>query len=188
MTQRSGSSRGKVPLKPFIKDFRSPMPDQELKEKYNLSPRAFLSLIKALLEKNIITNQDVLRRREMSVQRDMAKEAQFLAGLYICPNCGHPHPKPFTVCPACEVDVSDMLDNQQPLTAVSETGGHFYVEDIVGEEAELGSEVEDDETSEKQEKASEQKVTVKEDTPSRGRSAVGAITSFFSLKKKKKDK
>ena len=162
------------------------MPDQELKAKYQLSPRAFLSLIKALLEKNIITNQDVIKRREMSVQRDLAKEAQFLAGLYICPSCGHPHPQPFTVCPACEVDVSDMLEDQQPLTMVSETGGHFYVEDIIGDEAEVGSEVTEDEPSEKEKAEPEQKVSVKEDAPSKGKSAVGAITSFFSLKKKKK--
>lgn len=121
--------QGKVPLQQFLKDFRSPFSDNELKTKYGLSARGFVSLIKALLARGTITQDDLVRRRQIAVQRDLEKEHEFLAHLFICPNCGHPHPTPFDRCPACGADASESPQSadvsHDPLTA---TGRHFYVD------------------------------------------------------------
>lgn len=133
MPQDHTDQRGKVPLKPFLKDFKSSVSDQELRDRYELTPRSYLNLVKALLDKQIISPEDLARRKEMAVQRDLAKEAKFIAGLNMCSFCGHPSPVPFQECPACgapakqEVDAEPKQDPKRSL--LTETGGHFYVDD-----------------------------------------------------------
>lgn len=122
-------TRGKVPLNYFLADFRSRLTDHELREKYELSAKAFVSLIKALLAKNVITPSDLEKRKVMAVQRDLAKESEFLSGLSICPNCSHPHPKPFEKCPACGADPADFIPRQETLDPLSTSGRHFYIDD-----------------------------------------------------------
>gem|GEM_PF-707979 len=129
MVDRPEQPRGTVPLNSFLADFRSPVTDQELRENYGLSARAFVSLIKALLGRNLITPEDLAWRREMAVERDLAKESQFLSGLFMCPNCSHPSPVPFEVCPACGAKVSDFNQTQDSIDLVSPSGGHAYVGD-----------------------------------------------------------
>ena len=118
MTDQSDQKRGRVPLKSFLADFRSPLTDAELKEKYSLNARNFVSLIKALLDQNLVTPQDLIRRNEMTVQRDLAKESEFLSGLYICPHCSHPHPSPFRTCPACGGEAGDAFAAQELLQSI----------------------------------------------------------------------
>jgi len=91
----------RIPLTSFLSDFRSTMSDKDLRTKYSLSARGFVSLMKALLARDLVSPADLARRKQMGVQRDLAKETEFLSGLYICPQCSHPHPKPFERCPAC---------------------------------------------------------------------------------------
>ncbi len=186
MTESTHRPRGKVPLKPFLTDFRSAMSDQELKAKYSLSPRAYLNLVKALLDRRLVTQEEVSKRKEMSVQRDLAKEAQFLAGLYICPNCGHPNPKPFKKCPACEMDISGALPVQDTLAAVTTTGGHFYVEDIVGKEG-MAEIVEAEAAPDERQYPPTVELNAipdEEETPEK-KSAMSSLRSLFSRKQKK---
>lgn len=130
MDDISDHKKGKVPLKNFLEDFRSPRTDAELRNKYDLSARNFVNLIKALLSQNLITPEDLTWRRQMAVQRDLAKESEFLSGLYICPHCNHPHPKPFKVCPACEGEAGDAFEAQEMLDAIFSTSGkHALVEE-----------------------------------------------------------
>lgn len=143
MADNIESTRGKVPLNNFLADFRSHLTDQELREKYQLSAKAFVSLIKALLSKNIINPADLEKRKIMAVQRDLAKESEFLSGLFICPNCSHPHPKPFERCPACGADPADFLPRQELVDPLSVSGAHFYIQD---DKSERVREPEPDET------------------------------------------
>jgi hypothetical protein len=129
MSDKTEPPRGKVPLNQFLADFRSKLTDHELREKYELSAKAFISLIKALLAKTIITPADLEKRKVMAVQRDLAKESEFLSGLYICPNCSHPHPQPFERCPACGAKPGDYMPQQEVLDPLSTSGAHFYVDD-----------------------------------------------------------
>jgi hypothetical protein len=119
MDDSTGQKRGKVPLKHFLKDLRSDATDQELMRRYELNAQAFVSLIKALLQKRYITPNDLARRKEINVKRDLERESEFLATLYICPNCGHPHPGAFNVCPACGVHVEDLAHPEEVLVATS---------------------------------------------------------------------
>jgi hypothetical protein len=175
MTEDGSRERGRVPLKSFLSDFRSAMPDQELREKYELSPRAFLSLIKALLDRKVISSKDLERRKEISIQRDQAKEAAFLANLYICPYCGHPSPLPFEQCPACETDVKDVLGAQNILSSETVvTEEHAYVQEA---EVEVLEEIEE---SPPEKERSGLRADRK---PQKGKpSAVSTIRSLFSRK------
>jgi len=175
MSDNSSPERGRVPLKAFLSDFRSAMADQELREKYELSPRAFLSLIKALLDRKVISPRDLEWRKEISVQRDQAKEAAFLANLYICPHCGHPSPLPFAKCPACDSDVRDTLGAQGILTDETEvTEGHAYVQDVGVEVIE-----QIDETPRERERP---EIRADGQPPKGTPSAVSTIRSLFSRK------
>lgn len=148
MSDQIQDSRGKVPLKPFLADFRTTVTDNELRQKYGLSARGFVSLIKALLDQNLITTDDLARRREMAVQRDLAKESKFLSGLSICRHCSHPSPHPFEKCPACGADAIETISEEESVDELSTSGNHFYVgADTEEVEAEVIEEIPDETTS-----------------------------------------
>jgi len=65
----------------------------------------------------------------MGVQRDLAKETEFLSGLYICPQCSHPHPKPFEKCPACGAHPSESLVARETPVLSTPSTGAFYIDD-----------------------------------------------------------
>jgi hypothetical protein len=186
MPGQSDDRRGKVPLKAFLVDFRSVMSDQELKRKYQLTAQAYVSLIKALMAQNVVTPADLDRRRQMAVQRDLAKESEFLAGLFICPNCGHPHPVPFSTCPACGANPDDFLPGKEFLDSLTTTGGHLYVDQPPKERApEIPEEseqlVEVDEPEEEVVVEEWEPITEETETQKpKKSSALGAVRSFLS--------
>jgi hypothetical protein len=181
MSGQSDEKRGKVPLKPFLEDFRANLPDRELMKKYRLSAQAFVRLVKALLAKKIVTPTDLSRRKEASVQRDLAKQSEFLSGLFICPNCGHPHPMPFEVCPACDTNVKALLPDESASESLTTTHAHIYVNDS-GER-----EIVEPEDSDGLQDVPENEPN--EDKPKpRKSSALKSVRSFLSGKLKKKKK
>ncbi len=94
MAENNQDQRQKIPLKRFLADFRSPLDDRELMQRYGLSARSFVTLVTTLMKKNLLDKRDLDKRKEIAVQRDLARESQFLSSLYICPNCSHPSPTP----------------------------------------------------------------------------------------------
>jgi len=202
MTDPTQDSPGKVPLKPFLADFRSTLTDHELREKYGLSAVGFVSLIKALLAQKLITTDDLAKRRELAVQRDLAKQSKFLSGLTICPNCSHPSPHPFEKCPACGADAPGPASQEESLDNMSNSGDYAYVgadgEDV---EVELVEEIDEKPIKEasrsEQKKGSSPKKSTRENAGARqgagtdeaaGKpktSALGEIRSIFSKLKKK---
>jgi hypothetical protein len=186
MPEQTDENRSRFPLKSFLADFRSNLTDQELKHRYKLSTQAFVVLIRDLAAKNVIEETDLARRREMAVQRDLAKESEFLAGLFICPNCSHPSPEPFETCPACGARPDDFLPGEELLDSLATSGKHIQVEDI-DEEVEV---VEESDASEmpphgsgEQEAASTPHVEAEVQEKS---SRLKMVRSFFSQKLKKK--
>ncbi len=156
MTDPTQDSPGKVPLKPFLADFRSTLTDHELREKYDLSAVGFVSLIKALLAQNLITTGDLAKRREMAVQRDLAKQSKFLSGLSICPHCSHPSPHPFKKCPACGADASGPASQEESEDNVPTSGDYAYV-GADGEDVDVEIIEETDEKPSREASRSEQK-------------------------------
>ncbi len=123
MPDRTQDRIGKVPLNNFLADFRSTLTDHELRQKYGLTARGFVSLIKALLAQNLITADDLARRREVAVQRDLARESKFLSGLFICGHCSHPSPHPFKKCPACGADATNPSFQEESVDSASNSVG-----------------------------------------------------------------
>jgi len=202
MTDPTQDSPGKVPLKPFLADFRSTLTDHELREKYELSAVGFVSLIKALLAQNLINAGDLAKRREMAVQRDLAKQSKFLSGLSICPNCSHPSPHPFEKCPACGADAPGPASQEESLDNMPNSGEFAYVgadgEDVEVEIIEDIDEKPSEENSRsEQKKGSPAKKSSRENGSARqgagedkadgkpNASALGEIRSIFSKLKKK---
>ncbi len=176
MPDQTEQQTGKIPLSSFLADFRSDLTDKELREKYNLQARAFVSLIKALLARQLVTPEDLAWRKEMAVQRDMAKQSKFLSGLFVCPNCSHPHPQPFERCPACGANPADFRTRnlQDPITPA---GGHFVV--VQTEETDLSEDTEVVEEAEEIVEAPESKRGEEKASPMK------SVRSFLSKFKKK---
>ena len=188
MADNTEKPRAKVPIREFLSDFRSALTDRELREKYNLSPRGFVSLIKALLAQEIISSVDLAKRRELSVKRDMARESEFLAGLYICPNCSHPSPRPFDRCPACGAQPSQDSDRGISST-LTPTQSHVLVEESPGSVTQE-TEVISDADIEEEEPAGGKEKSVKQtgkgaDEGDEKASAMDSLRSIFSKLKKK---
>lgn len=129
MAEQTQDKRARIPLKRFLADYKSGVPDREVMQKYDLSARSLISLIKTLMEKEILSPEDLAQRKQMTEQMELVKERQFLKGLFICPKCGHPHPQQFEVCPACEARLEDYAAPERVAEDVTTTGGYFYVDD-----------------------------------------------------------
>ncbi len=179
MSGQTDEKRGKVPLKAFLEDFRANVPDRELMKKYQLSAQAFVRLVKALFAKRIVTPADLTRRKEASVQRDLAKESEFLSGLFICPNCGHPHPMPFEICPACGTNIKEFMSDENVGGSLTTTHAHIYVDDSGDQKIE---EPEGFDTSQDEQEPEPIGDEVKEGKAS----PLKSVRSFFSGKLKKK--
>jgi hypothetical protein len=126
MAENTQDDRRKIPIKKFLSDFRSPLEDRELMQRYGLSARSFVNLVTTLMKKNLITKKDLDKRKEIAVQMDLAKESQFLSSLYICQNCGHPSPIPFKKCPACGAD-SSAPQPEEAYPPITTSEGHAYI-------------------------------------------------------------
>lgn len=129
MADSTQQTRAKIPLKRFLADYKSGVPDREVMQKYGLSARSMISLIKTLVEKKVLDADDLAKRKQMTEQVELVKEQRFLKGLFICPNCGHPHPQQFDVCPACGASLADHGRPEPIVEDVTTTGGHFYIDD-----------------------------------------------------------
>ncbi len=169
MVDNSQDDRRKIPLKRFLSDFRSPLDDRELMQRYGLSARSFVNLVTTLMSKNLITKRDLDKRKEIAVQRDLAKESQFLSSLYICHNCSHPSPSPFEKCPACGAESRvSVQDEKYPGITTSE--GHAYIpRTTVLDEVEVEEIIEETQNPEPD---------IKKSSPMK------AVKSFFSRKGK----
>jgi hypothetical protein len=135
MVDQTQQQRAKIPLKQFLADYRTGVPDRDLMQKYALDARHLVALIKSLVDKKVLTAQDLTRHKEVTQQQELVKETQFLKSLFICPNCGHPHPQRFDVCPACGANPNEAVQAEPDDAAeeVMTTGGHFYVDDLTSE-------------------------------------------------------
>jgi replication initiation and membrane attachment protein DnaB len=202
MPDETQDRRGKVHLNSFLADFRSTLTDHELRKKYELTALGFVNLIKALLARNLITSDDLAKRREMAVQRDLAKESKFLSGLSICRHCSHPSPHPFENCPACGAPTDEPLSQSQSTNDVSVSGNHIFIEasaeggevEVIEEIAETSSreasrsrrkkESPREKSTPKGEEAEEELGKDEGDSQPRS-SALGEIRSLFSKLKKK---
>jgi hypothetical protein len=174
MAENNQDPRLKIPLKRFLADFRSPLDDRELMQRYGLSARSFVNLVTTLMKKNLLEKKDLDQRKEVAVQRDLARETQFLSSLYICPHCSHPSPMPYARCPACGAALESTPQDEEAYPPVTTSEGHAYVAPTnMLEEVE----VEVEEVTESEANGREPKVQAKP-------SPIASVKSFFSRKGK----
>jgi len=172
MVENNEDQRLKIPLKRFLSDFRSPLDDRELMQRYGLSARSFVNLVTTLMKKSLLDKRDLDKRKEVAVQRDLAKESQFLSSLYICPHCSHPSPTQFHRCPACGADLNVAAQQEEVYPPVTTSEGHAYVEPTdVLEEVEVEEIIETEPNGQEPDKAGKP-------------SAIASVRSFFSRKDK----
>jgi len=170
MAENHQDQSQKIPLKRFLADFRSPLDDRELMQRYGLSARSFVTLVTTLMKKNLLDKRDLDHRKEIAVERDLAKESQFLSSLYICPNCSHPSPTPFKRCPACGSEPA--AQQEEPYPPITTSEGHAYIPPT-----RVLEEVEVEEITETEENGHEPENKGKP-------SAISSVRSFFSRKAK----
>jgi len=189
MADSKESRRGKIPIREFLADFRSPMTDRELREKYNLSARNFVSLIKALVESRMVSQQDLSVRRQMAVERDLAKESEFLSQPYICPFCSHASPHAFEICPACGGRIEASAHPMGP--SIPRTATDWLLEEessnSVTQEVEI---IEEEDTTEGHEASQQEQPPASQSEPKpeddeRGKKySLSSLRSLFSKLKK----
>ncbi len=172
MAENNQDQRRKIPLKRFLADFRSPLDDRELMQRYGLSARSFVNLVTTLMQKNLLDKRDLDKRKEIAVQRDLARESQFLSSLYICPNCSHPSPTPFERCPACGSAPDPATQQEEVYPPITTSEGHAYVPPT-----RVLEEVEVEEITETEQNGHEPDNTRKP-------SAINSVRSFLSRKLK----
>jgi len=173
--------RRKIPLKKFLSDFRSPLEDRELMERYGLSARSFVNLITTLAKKKLLTRDDLDKRKEIAVQRDLAKEVQFLSSLYICQNCSHPSPSPFDKCPACGAESAYTSKHDEVYPPITTSAAHAYVQPTDVMEV-----VEAEEIIEETTEPHEEEEPLAQDAKKREKSSpVSTVRSLFGKLKKK---
>ena len=172
MAENNQDPRLKIPLKRFLADFRSPLDDRELMQRYGLSARSFVNLVTTLMKKNLLDKRDLDKRKEIAVQRDLARETQFLSSLYICPHCSHPSPTPFKRCPACGSELGSTTQQEEDYPPVTTSEEHAYVAPTS-----MLDEVEVEEITESEANNGD---TQGEAKPS----AIDSVKSFFSRKGK----
>lgn len=114
----------RLSAKEVLKDIRAGMSDQELMDKYDLSPGGLQSLFEKLMKAGLLT-QDHLDRRTSGSQGTntgtqrriddptvtLKEQAMHVppAFKFLCPACKAPHTEEYAVCPQCGIIVEKFL-------------------------------------------------------------------------------
>lgn len=100
----------KLNIQEFIKDYCCGLKDKALLAKHNISPKEFVGVVRKLIGEGLITKEQYFERNRKIQELEAQEEKEFLKSLYHCPVCGHIHPTPFEVCPACGTELKSLGD------------------------------------------------------------------------------
>jgi hypothetical protein len=102
------SAMKKISAKAIMTDLKAGLTDAELMEKYGISFAALQDLFSKLIEAGLATQAYFNKRalRDMGVkQKDET--------VRICPHCGYSSKQGFTICPRCDMEVSEWLNTSE---------------------------------------------------------------------------
>lgn len=85
----------------FVRDYCEGVKDRDLLAKHKVTAREMISLVKKLIGQGVLSKEDYFNRNRKIEEYEARQEKAFLKSLHHCPVCGHIHPVPFDVCPAC---------------------------------------------------------------------------------------
>jgi serine/threonine protein kinase len=107
-----------VDIEEFIYDYVSGTNDRDLMSRHKLTRRELVFLARKLISEGLISKEDYFNRNKRMEELEAKQEKDFLKSLHHCPVCGHIQPTPFTICPACERDITKFeAEKSKPKTA-----------------------------------------------------------------------
>ncbi|MBI5570986.1 MAG: protein kinase [Desulfomonile tiedjei] len=98
----------KLNIQDFVSDYCRGVKDKDLLAKHQINAKELIAIVKKLINEGMISKEQYFERNRKIEELETIEERQFLASLSHCPVCGHIHPTPFTVCPACGADVTKL--------------------------------------------------------------------------------
>jgi eukaryotic-like serine/threonine-protein kinase len=98
----------KLNIQEFIRDYCEGVKDKDLLAKHRINAKELIAVVRKLINEGLISKEDYFDRNRKIQEREVREEKDFLQSLSHCPVCGHIHPTPFTVCPACGTDLNKL--------------------------------------------------------------------------------
>jgi eukaryotic-like serine/threonine-protein kinase len=95
-------------IQEFIRDYCDGVKDKDLLAKHRINAKELIAIVRKLINEGLISKEDYFDRNRKIQEREVREEKDFLQSLSHCPVCGHIHPTPFTVCPACGTELSKL--------------------------------------------------------------------------------
>jgi eukaryotic-like serine/threonine-protein kinase len=104
----------KLNIQEFIHDYCTGVKDKDLLAKHRINAKELIAIVRKLINEGLISKEAYFDRNRKIQEREMNEEKAFLQSLSHCPVCGHIHPTPFTICPACGTDVNKLKSEETP--------------------------------------------------------------------------
>jgi hypothetical protein len=98
----------KLDIKRFVNDYCEGVKDRDLLIKHNISAKGLVAIVKKLINEGVISKEAYFERSRKIEELEARQEKDFLKSLYHCPICSHIHPAPFTICPSCGTDITEL--------------------------------------------------------------------------------
>ena len=131
-TVQSDQQKRSIKVKDFLVDFRDGLSNDDLMQKYHLTPAGLERFYTLLVDRGVLDSNE-LEGHETSgngrSSHEFAGEASHAAAAgdnLICPSCYHAQAIPFDVCPSCGRSIDDdtenaaMLDESNPVANAEE--------------------------------------------------------------------
>lgn len=99
-------------IQEFIRDYCDGVKDKDLLAKHRINAKELIAVVRKLINEGLISKEDYFDRNRKIQEREVREEKDFLQSLSHCPVCGHIHPTPFTVCPACGTDLKQLKQTE----------------------------------------------------------------------------
>lgn len=114
-TVQNAQVKRSIRVKDFLNDFQSGMHDEELLERYHLTPTGLERFYDMLQERAIISPQELLDRYSQNAATAFeGEEEEVDSSSFICPSCLASHKTMFDICPNCGVSFQEMISREDP--------------------------------------------------------------------------
>lgn len=107
----------KLDIKRFVNDYCEGVKDRDLLFKHNISAKELVAIVKKLINEGVISKEAYFERSRKIEELEARQEKDFLKSLYHCPICSHIHPMPFTICPSCGTDITQVEKTERAARA-----------------------------------------------------------------------
>ncbi|MEW6351026.1 MAG: hypothetical protein AB1646_18365 [Thermodesulfobacteriota bacterium] len=104
------TERRTIKVKDFLDDYHCAVGDLELMQKYNLSVRGLDKFVQLLVDRRILSSDEVaLRNEKAAFARSHTTNPETEHSAFMCPSCLITWPEMFDVCPNCGIVVQEYM-------------------------------------------------------------------------------